>query len=194
MPENKLYSIAAIAKMLDAPESTLHYWKNRFDSVLPSVGQGRHKRFGAGAVEMFRDIARLLDAGLGVADVKAELVRTHHLEPAAQGGEPQVLRPLPVDHNQEELALRIGTSIAEALGERLRDYLCPAPAPSLPIESTDGLKAELGQTREQLDALRAENQEMARKLSVLEAELVRLRKDGREMEKHLLEKIRSAAK
>lgn len=194
MPQNKLYSIAAIAKMLDVPESTMHYWKNRFDSVLPSVGQGRHKRFRSDAVEMFREIARLLEAGLGVADVKVELASTHPVDGAASGGEPLVLRALPVDHNQEELALRIGTSIAEALGERLRDYLHPPTPASLPTENMDGLKVELGQTREHVEALRAENQEMARKLSVLEAELVRLRKDGREMEKHLLEKIKTAGK
>lgn len=228
----KLHSIASIARLLDVPESTLHYWKNRFASVLPCVGQGRHKRFGPEAVDMFRVVARQLEAGLGVDEIKAGLARNASrggmspaaampavsavsavsatsvtfaeggspapqasaaFMPQAGGGDPAPPRPVAVD--PEELALRIGTSIAEALGERLRDYLGPAvhaAAPALPMENLDALKAELEQTRRRMDTQREENQEMARKLTVLEAELVRLRKDGREMEKFLLEKIRGA--
>ena len=73
MTHAKLYSISAIAKLLDLPESTLHYWKNRFEPFLPSVGQGRGKRFPAEAVEVFRAIGALLESGLSVADAKDEL-------------------------------------------------------------------------------------------------------------------------
>ena len=42
---------------------------------------------------------------------------------------------------------------------------------------------------EEVSALRQENEELRTKLTVLESELIRLRKDRREMEKFLLEKI-----
>ena len=59
MAENRLYSVASIAKLLDVPESTLHYWKNRFDDVLPSIGRGRNKRFRPEALDVFRDIGAM---------------------------------------------------------------------------------------------------------------------------------------
>ena len=46
---------------------------------------------------------------------------------------------------------------------------------------------------QETEALRAENQELKEKLSVMEAEMVRLRKDRREMEKYLLDKIKSVS-
>ena len=83
MAETRLYSIAAIAKALDVPESTLHYWKNRFDDVLPSVGRGRGKRFRAEALDIFRAIGGMLAQGMSSADVRATLARSRWRSPSA---------------------------------------------------------------------------------------------------------------
>ena len=131
MPHAKLYSIAAIAKLLDLPESTLHYWKNRFDQLLPSVGQGRHRRFRADAVDIFRAIGNLLGSGLSVADAKAELSKT--LPMNVTPGESAVVTPilvhgqgLPGSASGEELAIRIGSAMAEAIGQKLQGLLSQA--------------------------------------------------------------------
>jgi len=63
----------------------------------------------------------------------------------------------------------------------------------LPAETVGNLTNGLAQAQEEIEAMRRTNEDLAGKLKVLEAELIRLRKDGREMEKHLLGKIKGAA-
>jgi len=216
VPESKLYSIAAMARLLDQPESTMHYWKNRFDQLLPSVGQGRHKRFRPEAMDIFRAIGNLLASGLSVADAKAELARRYPLNvtPSSQSApvdlENGIITPIPRAYDAggpgtlsgEELAMRIGAAMAEAIGQKLQGYLAQPGAQAgptspvgqmaaLPTEFVEGLKEELTQARDEIEGLRKQGEDTAAKLKVLEAELIRLRKDGRELEKHLLGKIKA---
>jgi DNA-binding transcriptional MerR regulator len=193
--ENRLYSVAAIAKLLDVPESTLHYWKNRFDEVLPSVGRGRSKRFRPEAVEIFRAIGRLLGQGLSAADVRAELIRHYPVNAAHAPTSETVPRPAvpavsadngtAVGGDSEAvmaMAAGIGTEIAKALLVQFgRHFQQPQP-PALPEESVEGLRAELA-------AVRDANVAMTEKMRLLEAELVRLRKDRRDLESYLVDKI-----
>ena len=186
MQEARLYAIAAIAKILDQPESTLHYWKNRFDAFLPSVGEGRHKRFRPEALEIFKTIHQLLRQGLSAADVRVELSRLFPMnvtpgESGATGAPGPGSLALP----SQETAALIGREIALAIGEQLRGMLAGGAQP-LALEGVDTLKDDLA-------TVKTQNEELLAKMKVLEAELTRLRKDGRDMEKYLLDKI-SAAK
>lgn len=186
MAENRLYSVAAIAKLLDMPESTLHYWKNRFDDVLPSVGRGRGKRFRPEAVDIFRGIGRLLGQGLSAADVRAELARqypinvTHEPTTAAMAD-----RAPAASGNDGDTALavatRIGSEIAKSLITHLHQNLL-ATVPALPDETAQGLASELAEVR-------TENATLTEKMRLLESELVRLRKDRRDLESYLVDKI-----
>jgi len=201
----KLYSIAAIAKALDLPESTLHYWKNRFDRLLPSVGNGRHKRFRPEALEVFRAIGNLLGSGLSVADAKAELSRRFPLNiTPVDSGDELPLSAMPVTPlvpemsaaSVEAMAQRMGEAMGLAMAKNLQSLLeragsaAVAPA-ALPSETVEGLKAELAQARESITRLAQDNEATTSKLKVLEAELIRLRREGREMEKHLMAKIKT---
>ncbi len=38
-------TIKEIARRLDLPESNIRYYRDRFDRLLPSAGQGRKKRY-----------------------------------------------------------------------------------------------------------------------------------------------------
>lgn len=203
MSHAKLYSIAAIAKILDLPESTLHYWKNRFGQFLPATGEGRHKRFQAEALDVFRTIHELLESGLQVSDAKAELSRRQH-DPEPGGSAvitPVAVQQLGAGPSGEELAMRIGAAMAEAIGQRLQGILGGAGFPGgagatgmmLPAETVGNLTSGLVQAQGEIEELRRTNEDLAGKLKVLEAELIRLRKDGREMEKHLLGKIKGSA-
>jgi DNA-binding transcriptional MerR regulator len=200
VPHAKLYSISAIAKLLDLPESTLHYWKNRFDQLLPSVGHGRHKRFRAEAVDIFRAIGNLLGSGLSVADARAELSKTLPVnitpDEATVVTQAQFRKQGQIDVGSgEELAMRIGTAMAEAIGQKLQGLLTQAGGQpeqaALPDDTVETLKAELARARAEIEELKQSKDDMLSKLAVLEAELIRLRKDGREMEKHLLGKIKA---
>ena len=188
MAEQRLYSVAAIARILDAPESTLHYWKNRFEDLLPSVGEGRGKRFRPEAVEIFRGIGRLLAQGMSAGDVRAELARQYPVnavshptqqatavtpgrdEAGALGGEGTLA-----------VAARIGAEIARSLLAHLQPAPVPGPA-ALPDETLLGLTSDLAEVR-------SENAALTEKMRLLEAELLRLRKDRRELESYLVDKI-----
>lgn len=195
MAENRLYSVAAIAKLLDVPESTLHYWKNRFDDVLPSVGNGRNKRFRAEALDIFRDIAGLLGQGLSCADVRAQLSRRYPVN-VAPGASETALESVPAPavppvDGALAVAARIGSQIAEALLTRLDQRLVP-PDPALSAGAAP-VVGTVGDLRDELDRVRAENAALTEKMALLEAELVRLRKDRRELETYLVDKINALA-
>ncbi|MEL7639571.1 MAG: MerR family transcriptional regulator [Solidesulfovibrio sp.] len=183
MAETRLYSVAALAKLLDVPESTLHYWKNRFDDVLPSVGAGRGKRFRAEAVDIFRTIGRLLGQGFSAADVRTELARSLPINVSPQAVRAVEAAPaaMPAGDAALAMAAHIGSEIARSLVTHLHQHLTPPPA-AVPGAAAEALKAELA-------AVRAENTAMTEKLRLLEAELVRLRKDRRELENYLVDKI-----
>ena len=190
MADSRLYSIAAIAKILDVPESTLHYWKNRFDDVLPSFGTGRGKRYRAEAVEIFRDIGAMLAQGLAAGDVRAQLSRRYPVN--VGGGEVQsqaaalatsagaATAASPDAQTMLAMASAIGAEIARTLAEQLSRN---GPA-ALPEATATAISSELAEAR-------AQNAALADKMRVLEAELVRLRKDRRELESHLLGKIKA---
>ncbi|WP_029456716.1 helix-turn-helix domain-containing protein [Solidesulfovibrio alcoholivorans] len=188
MAETRLYSIAAIAKALDVPESTLHYWKNRFDDVLPSVGRGRGKRFRAEALDIFRAIGRMLAQGMSSADVRATLARTYPVNVAVEPGaapeavsEPAAMATPPARDAALAMAAHIGAEIARSLAVHLKDLAAPVH-PGLSGAQAAALESELA-------AVRAENASLSEKMRLLETELVRLRKDRRELENYLVDKI-----
>ncbi len=182
MPETRLYSIAAVARLLEVPESTLHYWKNRFHAHLPSLGEGRGRRFRPEAVEVFRAIAEGLGRGLSVDDVKAELTDRFPVTVPASRPAAKARTATPAPTTIEEAAAVFGREMARVLSGFLGDVPARGDAPG-----TGGaaLSDEVARLQEKNAALEA-------KLSTLESELLRLRKDGRELEKYLVEKIRAA--
>ncbi len=204
MAEKRLLSVAEIARQLDVPESTLHYWKNRFSQYLPSFGRGRLKRFQPEAVEAFGRIAALLKSGHSSEEVMAELARDYPLNAQAVGpasAGPVTAAPQAQEAAMEQalrLAAGMGLEMARSLAAGLREALGSGPAaPALPAEDIGLLKESLTEAAErlschsgELESLRTENTELKGKLQILEAELVRLRKDRRELERFLLDKIK----
>ena len=214
MTAQRLLSIAEIARELDAPESTVHYWKNRYAAFLPSLGQNRQKRFKPEALEAFRTIAGLLRQGHAPAEVTAALSSAFAMTPASVApglsglsGQPGTVPTLAQAQTTSlepgldpvQIGVRIGTeigaevarSLAQSVGELLSRFSACLPDPGqtqqqalAPAAPADPAQAE------KLAALESENAQFRSKLEVLEAELIRLRKDRREMEKYLLDKIK----
>lgn len=56
----ELFTIAELARNLDLPESTTRYYCNRFADHLPSVGEGRRRRFKPEALDVLRTIAETM--------------------------------------------------------------------------------------------------------------------------------------
>ena len=232
-PEVRLLSVAEIARRLGVPESTVHYWKNRFAQHLPSQGSGRQKRFRAEAVDVFRVIAEMFSLGHSTHDVMETLGKRFPLTASMEGdpfaagadapfsrrenAQDQVGSPAMADtalRMAAAMGKEMGLEIARSIGEGLRalgqmggggqgaiEGGPGLPAlPGLDSEALDAIKSAVDESCTRLDAqggeverMAAENLELKAKLSVLEAELIRLRKDRREMEKYLLDKIKSMA-
>lgn len=198
MTGKKLLSVAEIARELELPESTVHYWKNRFAQHLPSVGRGRQKRFKPEAIEIFSVISRMLKEGHTARDVMEHLSQKYPLQadavPAIAGGE-----SLPAAGNMEgamQMASAIGLEIARSIGDGIRNVL--AAGTGVESQDVDAIRTEVQQMvdrissgADEVDILRTENSELKEKLRIMEAEMVRLRKDRREMEKYLLDKIKT---
>lgn len=189
MSEAKLLSVAEIARRIDAPESTVHYWKNRFAQYLPSVGRGRQKRFRPEAVEVFATIAAMLAGGHPVLEVMQTLAERYPLTPDTapdaprEGGRdaaPAAGAALDPD-TVREIARGVGQEIARALAEALRSGV------ALPAEGEP--PALPGADAEAVATVQADCDKLKEKIEVVEAELVRLRRDRRDLEKYLLDKI-----
>lgn len=58
--EQKLFTIAELARCLDLPESTTRYYCNRFAEHLSSVGEGRRRRFNPESLNVLRTITETM--------------------------------------------------------------------------------------------------------------------------------------
>ncbi len=196
MTGKKVLSVAEIARELELPESTVHYWKNRFAQHLPSVGKGRQKRFKPEAIEVFGTISRLLKQGHTARDVMDQLSQSYPLQADAMLETPSALMPLNGNAMEPvmKMASAIGLEIAKSVGEGIRSVMTHDPENGPDISDVrQGLEdaaRRISSQAEDTIILKAENEALKEKLKIMEAEMIRLRKDRREMEKYLLDKIK----
>ncbi|CCH49673.1 MerR family transcriptional regulator [Pseudodesulfovibrio piezophilus] len=199
MTSKKVLSVAEIARELELPESTVHYWKNRFAQHLPSVGRGRQKRFKPEAIEVFSTISRLLKEGHTARDVMDQLSQSYPLQADAMPQDSMVATvPMtgPALEPAMKMAAAIGLEIAKSVGEGIRSVLESGNQSADVTDVREGLEEAALRISAQVvetEALKTENQVLKEKLKIMEAEMIRLRKDRREMEKYLLDKIKSVA-
>lgn len=63
-----IYSIGAVAHMLDVPAATLRAWEERYGVVVPERGEGTHRLYTRDQVEQLRFVRGRIEAGLSAAD------------------------------------------------------------------------------------------------------------------------------
>lgn len=210
MTDKKLLSIAEISRLLEVPESTLHYWKNRFAQYLPSTGRNRQKRFKPEAVEIFSQIASMLKQGHTTEDVMADLSRKYPVNVVIEQSAPETSqRPSPANFKTMEMepavqmAAAMGAEIAKSITEGLKGLFSNLQQTSIPAEGqlSEEMRSGIEKTAknlceqgEDIQDLQKENTCLKEKLSIMEAEMVRLRKDRRELEKFLLDKLKAVTK
>jgi DNA-binding transcriptional MerR regulator len=91
-----IYSIGAVARMLDIPTSTLRAWEERYSVIAPVRSQGSQRLYSRAQVEQLRFIKSRMEAGASAADAHRLLAQDLSGDriPAAQvdpGGEPRPL-------------------------------------------------------------------------------------------------------
>jgi DNA-binding transcriptional MerR regulator len=94
--ELAVYSIGAVARMLDVPTSTLRAWEERYSIVRPTRSGGAQRLYSRAQVEHLRFVKAQIDAGATAAD--AHRLLAHELAgaptPAVQVDPPALARPL----------------------------------------------------------------------------------------------------
>lgn len=63
-----IYSIGAVANMLDMPAATLRAWEERYAVVVPERGDGTHRLYTREQVEQLRYVKSQIGAGMSAAD------------------------------------------------------------------------------------------------------------------------------
>jgi len=67
--------MAQIAKQLNLAESTARFYRDRFEDFIPSIGEGRKKRYKPETIEVLRFIAEGYNRNLTAMDIKDSLSR-----------------------------------------------------------------------------------------------------------------------
>src|SRR5688500_10387035 len=63
-----VYSIGAVARMLDVPAATIRNWEERYAAIVPERSPGGHRIYSRDQVEQLRFIAAEVTRGLSAAD------------------------------------------------------------------------------------------------------------------------------
>ena len=77
-----VYSIGAVAQMLDLPVATIRNWEERYAAIVPERSQGGHRLYSRDQVDQLRFVAAEVSGGLSAADAHRLL--------SEQGGQPMV--------------------------------------------------------------------------------------------------------
>jgi DNA-binding transcriptional MerR regulator len=66
--ERAIYSIGAVARMLDIPTSTLRGWEERYSVIVPNRSRGSQRLYSRSQVEQLRFVKSQMEAGKSAAD------------------------------------------------------------------------------------------------------------------------------
>ena len=92
-----VYSIGAVARMLDVPASTLRAWEERYSLITPLRSEGSQRLYSRAQVEHLRFVKSQIDSGASAADAHRLLAeelgsgRLAAAESGPPGGRPLVL-------------------------------------------------------------------------------------------------------
>jgi DNA-binding transcriptional MerR regulator len=95
-PDEPIYSIGAVARMLDIPTSTLRAWEERYSLITPIRSEGSQRLYSRAQVERLRFVKTRIESGLSAADAHrllSEELRAGSL-PVQSAEHPEDRRPL----------------------------------------------------------------------------------------------------
>ena len=99
--DRPVYSISAVAKMVDVPVATLRTWEDRYGPVVPDRNAGGRRLYSRRQVEQLRFVRARMGEGAGAADAHRLLAER------AEAGQPLAVFP-------EGLAPRLLIQLAES--------------------------------------------------------------------------------
>jgi CheY-like chemotaxis protein len=170
-----VYSIGAVARMLDVPAATIRNWEERYGTIVPERSPGGHRLYSRDQVEQLRFVAAEVLGGLSAADAHRLLEEQseagHPVMSAGPSGGTRLLVLLaerdPVSAELQEFFLRTegyDVNLAFAVGEAEEHWLESRPQLAIvELMISGGLGTELCRRLKQHDA------EAVLAISVLEA-------------------------
>jgi DNA-binding transcriptional MerR regulator len=103
--DRAVFSIGAVARMLDVPASTLRAWEERYEVVTPVRSEGSQRLYSRSQVEQLRYIKEQIESGMSAADAHRLLARDlSRGQLPASSGEPVGRRPLVLIAERDEYA------------------------------------------------------------------------------------------
>jgi len=88
-----IYSIGAVARMLDLPAATIRNWEERYETIVPHRSPGGHRLYSRDQVEQLRFVMTEVARGLSAADAH-RLLAERRGGSAPEGEEGTRSRPL----------------------------------------------------------------------------------------------------
>ena len=93
--DQPVYSIGAVAQMLDVPASTIRAWQERYGIVIPARSEGAQRLYSQAQVEQLRFVKRQIDGGKSAADAHRLLDQAMQGAPVQDPAtDPEERRPL----------------------------------------------------------------------------------------------------
>jgi len=83
-----IYSIGAVARMLDVSAQTLRAWEDRYQQIVPARSDGGQRLFSRDQVDQLSFICEQIEQGLQPADAHRLLAQQRHEDAASLRGEP----------------------------------------------------------------------------------------------------------
>jgi DNA-binding transcriptional MerR regulator len=170
-----VYSIGAVARMLDIPVATIRNWEERYASIVPERSPGGHRLYSRDDVEQLRFIAAGMSRGLSAADAH-RLLDEHSAggQPAVQDGPGVVTRLLVLLAERDPVAADLAQFFLRTEGYDVQLALAVDEAEEQWLESRPNLAiVELmisgGRGAELCRRLKQHDAEAVLAISVLEA-------------------------
>ncbi|MDY7000457.1 MAG: MerR family transcriptional regulator [Thermodesulfobacteriota bacterium] len=182
MPQRYI-SLREIGRRLGIPASTIVYYKDRFGKYIPYVhGEGKRRKYPLEAVHIFKEIREMYDKNWSAEQIEQELgLRFHETRkkaPPSGQWEGGLFRESLYDSQDLVFAL-------SGITEKMSGFL----------ESQRFLQDEIKELKTEISLLKKEKERLEdrhlKKISALEEERNELRRKKVEMERYILQKIRS---
>ena len=123
-----VYSIGAVARMLEIPVATIRNWEERYGAIVPERSPGGHRLYSRDQIEQLRFLAAQVSQGLSAADAHRLLAEHSEGDRLSNGGVGADMRLLvllaerdPVSADLEQFFLRtegyeveVALTVAEA--------------------------------------------------------------------------------
>ncbi len=104
---SKLYTIKELSKELKIPESTLRYYRDRFEEFIPTVGKGRKRRYKEEAIDVFKLIIEGYEQDLNFRQIKDKLIKKLSVSEGSSTKESDDIKNVLIEKQNEIIRLLI---------------------------------------------------------------------------------------